>query len=91
MSYRDPQNGSFFIQDLCEVFEQHAANTPLSQMRLLIQKKMGSRVVHLEGGIRAGMVADSGCDTLEHDMYFNPNMSFNDYMNSRRRRAPTEN
>ena len=52
---------------------------------------MGSREVHLEGGIRAGMVADSGCDTLEHDMYFNPNMSFNDYMNSRRRRAPTEN
>ena len=60
-------------------------------MRLLIQKKMGSRVVYLKGGIRAGMVADSACDTLERDIYFNPNMSFIDYMHRRRCRAPTEN
>lgn len=60
-------------------------------MRLLIQKKIGSRVVDLKGGIHAGVVVDSGCDTLEHDIYFNPNMSFIDYMNRRQRRAPEEN
>ena len=59
-------------------------------MRLLIQKKIGSRVVDLKGGIHAGVVVDSGCDTLEHDIYFNPNMSFIDYMNRRRRRGPEE-
>ena len=90
-SYRDPHKGSFFIQNLCEVFEQHATDTPLSQMRFLIQRALSVKVAQLRGGVRAGMVADSGCDTLEHDIYFNPDTQFNDYLDSRGRKVPVEN
>ena len=90
-SYRDPLKGSFFIQHLCEVFEQHANDTPLSQMRFLIQQTLSGKVANLKGGVRAGMVADSGCDTLEHDIYFNPDIPFNEYLDCRRRKAPVEN
>ena len=48
-------------------------------------------MAQLKGGIIAGMVADSGCDTLQHDILFNPDTQFKDYMDCRRRRAPVEN
>ena len=48
-------------------------------------------MAQLKGGIIAGMVADSGCDTLQHDILFNPDTLFKDYMDCRRHRAPVEN
>ena len=60
-------------------------------MRFLIQQTLSRKVAQLKGGVSAGMVADSGCDTLQHDILFNPDTQFKDYMDCRRRRAPVEN
>ena len=60
-------------------------------MRFLIQQTLSKKVAQLKGGVSAGMVADSGCDTLQHDILFNPDTLFKDYMDCRRHRAPVEN
>lgn len=84
-SYRHEVTGSVFIRVLCEVFEEHAHDTPLTQLILLVQQKLSKEEVHVQTGnghevVRAGIVGDPGCNTLEHDLYFDPAMSFKDWI-----------
>ena len=75
---------------MCEVFEEHAYDTPLTQLILLVQQKLSKEEVYVETGnrhevLRAGIVGDPGCNTLEHDLYFYPEMSFKDWITNRMR------
>ena len=81
------------MQVLCDVFEEHAHDTPLTQLILLVQQKLSKEELYVETGngheiVRAGMAGDPGCNTLEHDLYFQPAMSFKDWITNGMRHEP---
>ena len=69
---------------MCDVFEKHAFNTVLADLILLTQQKMSKEEIDVETDnglevVGAG-IGDSGCNTLQHHLRFQPAMSFNDWI-----------
>lgn len=69
---------------MCDVFEKHAFNTVLADLILLTQQKMSKEEIYVETDnglevVGAG-IGDSGCNTLQHHLRFQPAMSFNDWI-----------
>lgn len=69
---------------MCDVFEKHAFNTVLADLILLTQQKMSKEEIYVETDnglevVGAG-IGNSGCNTLQHHLRFQPAMSFNDWI-----------
>ena len=77
---------------MCDVFEKHAFNTVLADLILLTQQKMSKEEIYVETDnglevVGAG-IGDSGCNTLQHHLRFQPAMSFNDWIMNGMTREP---
>lgn len=64
-------NGSYFIQKLCEVFEQNARFTKLQDMMLMINQEMQKKNAPVDGKTVV-QVADTTMNTLCRHFYFYP-------------------
>ena len=77
---------------MCDVFEKHAFNTVLADLILLTQQKMSKEEIYVETDnglevVGAG-IGDSGCNTLQHHLRFQPAMSFNDWITNEMTHEP---
>lgn len=67
-SFRDPQEGSWYIQVLCDVFAEHAHDTPLDDLLKIIGNTVSNRRTEkLE--IQTASNTDRG---FYKTLYFNP-------------------
>lgn len=89
-SYRDPRDGTFYIQTLCEVFEGNANEVSLNELMLMVNDKLSKKKAHLPENVKASQISDSGCSTLVRNVFFNPGVTFEEFAR-RNVRGPSEN
>lgn len=90
-SYRRADTGAIVVQALCEVFEEHAYDTSLTQLLFLVQQKLENEVICLKDNdnnrIYAGIAPNSGVNTLKHELYFRPEIPFKDWIKKTKQHA----
>ena len=72
ISWRNPATGSWFIQSLCNVFQKHALEWPLSDIMLKVNEKIASEEDRKTDGKVAKQMSDFGQNTLRMKLYFKP-------------------
>jgi len=70
VSWRNETNGSWFIQDLFEVFMNHSHDTPLYKMLRMVKQQQQLETRETAAGCKQGMKFDDY--GFVHDLYFNP-------------------
>jgi len=82
LSYRNPREGSWFIQALCKIFEEESMKSSLYKMILKINEVISNRDGTLyEAGKVARMMPNIERNTLRKELYFNPSCHFDDFVN----------
>uniref|UniRef100_A0A7M5V581 Uncharacterized protein n=1 Tax=Clytia hemisphaerica TaxID=252671 RepID=A0A7M5V581_9CNID len=80
VSYRNAR-GTWFIQELCNVFTENAKTYSLSMLRQKVNSKIAERFQKLpkSKGV-AKMMSDGGLDTLRKEIRFGPKKSYQKYL-----------
>ena len=71
MSWRDKKTGSWFIQELTEVFKTHGQTERWYDIRIKINKSISEKNGESEGKV-AVMMSNGAMDTLTKKLYFKP-------------------
>eukprot|EP00111_Clytia_hemisphaerica_P006372 TCONS_00018475-protein len=75
-AWRDSVAGSWFIQELIEVFKKHAETEALATLRQKINRGIARKAALVKAGEVAKMMSDGGLLTLTKAVYFNPGQSY---------------
>ena len=80
-AWRDSLAGSWFIQELIQVFQKYAEHEPLAKLRQKINLSISRKSAMVKPGEIAKMMSDGGLLTLTKDLYFNPGRSYEAWWN----------
>jgi len=78
-SVRDIEDGSWFIQELCEVFEKNANEKSLSNLLTEVKHKLSGKRSHSQDGNPFGMIPNIRHNTLRKDILFRTTDDFAGY------------
>ena len=67
-THRDPDKGSWYIQKLCEVFAEHAHDTPVEDLLKMIGENTGN-IRTVDGRLQTASFTNYG---FNRKLYFNP-------------------
>ncbi|XP_021381153.1 caspase-6 isoform X2 [Lonchura striata] len=73
-SHRDPINGSWYIQDLCETLRKHGSSLEFAELLTVVNRKVSCRRVHMCKDIKAIGKKQIPCfaSMLTKKLYFHP-------------------
>jgi len=80
VAYRDTNEGTWFIQDLCSIFQVHAGACNLMSLLTKLNDKMSERTDKNSNGEVVTAMSCADGFTLRKDIFFNPMGNFNDYI-----------